>query len=154
MRIGEAAAAAGMTTKTLRFYEGSGLLTATERAANGYREYSQDAVERLGLIRRGRAAGLRLAQIRTILEIRGAGDSPCRHVRQILAGQLGQLDHRIAELQALRAVVSDLQESLNRVEDGTWMASTDLLIPLDSCPHCSGLDAPGFHSLTGTVNDG
>jgi len=37
MRIGELAAAAGTTPKTLRFYEESGLLPQAERAANGYR---------------------------------------------------------------------------------------------------------------------
>jgi len=40
MRIGEAAAAAGMTTKTLRFYEDRGLLPPAERASNGYRDYA------------------------------------------------------------------------------------------------------------------
>ena len=39
MRIGEAAAAAGMTTKTLRFYEAQGLLPPPVRKGNGYRSY-------------------------------------------------------------------------------------------------------------------
>ena len=56
MRIGEAAAAAGMTTKTLRFYEDSGLLPAAKRSSNGYRDYTEDSVARLEFIRRGRAA--------------------------------------------------------------------------------------------------
>ncbi|HEY1156834.1 MAG TPA: MerR family DNA-binding transcriptional regulator, partial [Arthrobacter sp.] len=43
MRIGEAAAAAGMTTKTLRFYENSGLLPAAKRSSNGYRDYTEDS---------------------------------------------------------------------------------------------------------------
>ena len=60
MRIGEAAAAAGMTTKTLRFYEDSGLLPAAKRSSNGYRDYHDDSVARLEFIRRGRAAGLAL----------------------------------------------------------------------------------------------
>lgn len=70
MRIGEAATAAGMTTKTLRFYEDRGLLPAPNRAGNGYRDYSADAVPRLDFIRRGRATGLTLAQISDILKVR------------------------------------------------------------------------------------
>ena len=47
MRIGELAAATGTTTKTLRFYEDSGLLPPPERTTNGYRDYGPDAVSRL-----------------------------------------------------------------------------------------------------------
>ena len=64
MRIGELAAAAGTTTKTLRFYEDSGLLPQSERSANGYRAYGPEALSLLDFIRRGRVAGLSLAQIR------------------------------------------------------------------------------------------
>ncbi len=44
MRIGELAAKAGITTKTLRYYEETGLLPPPERAANGYRDYGQSAL--------------------------------------------------------------------------------------------------------------
>ena len=44
MRIGQLAEATGTTTKTLRFYEESGLLPPAERLASGYRDYAQDAV--------------------------------------------------------------------------------------------------------------
>ena len=76
MRIGELAAAAGTTTKTLRFYEESGLLPPTERAANGYRVYGPEALFRLDFVRRGRAAGLTLAQIREVADIREPATHP------------------------------------------------------------------------------
>ena len=66
MRIGQLAEATGTTTKTLRFYEESGLLPPAERLASGYRDYAEDAVGRVGFIHRGQAAGLTLAQIRQI----------------------------------------------------------------------------------------
>ncbi|MEC5182173.1 heavy metal-responsive transcriptional regulator [Arthrobacter sp. CG_A4] len=106
MRIGEAASAAGLTAKTIRFYEGRGLLPTAERAANGYRDYALDTVSRLDFIRRSRMAGLTLAQIRDILTIRDAGGTPCAHVRDVLARQLTDLDCQIAELIALRATVA------------------------------------------------
>jgi DNA-binding transcriptional MerR regulator len=108
MRIGEAAAAAGMTTKTLRFYEDSGLLPAAKRSCNGYRDYTEDSVARLEFIRRGRAAGLALTKIREILGLRDAGEAPCAHVQDLLSNQLADLDHQIAELIALRSVVAGL----------------------------------------------
>ncbi|GAA2551110.1 DNA-binding transcriptional MerR regulator [Neomicrococcus aestuarii] len=106
MRIGEAAAAAGLTTKTIRFYEDRGLLPPAERASNGYRDYAHDTVSRLEFIRRSQMAGLTLAQIQDILRIRDAGSTPCLHVRDVLARQLMDLDRQIAEIMALRATVA------------------------------------------------
>lgn len=102
MRIGQLAEATGTTTKTLRFYEESGLLPPTERLASGYRDYAEEAVGRVGFIHRGQAAGLTLAQIRQILKIREHGQTPCSHVQGLLGERLRELDAQISELLALR----------------------------------------------------
>lgn len=111
MRIGETAAAAGMTTKTLRFYESRGLLPAADRAPNGYRDYTHETIGRLEFIRRGRTAGLTLAQIGDILSVRDIGQAPCIHVKDLLAKQLHELDAQIADLTALRATVSEFHDA-------------------------------------------
>ncbi len=110
MRIGEVAEATGTTTKTLRFYEDQGLLPAADRTPGGYRDYAADVVDRLDFIRRGRTAGLTLAQIRQVLVIRDTGQAPCRHVRGLLDTRLEALDQQIADLQALRGSVAALRE--------------------------------------------
>ena len=106
MLIGEVASAAWMSSKTLRFYEEQGLLPPARRSANGYRQYSDDTLARLDFIARGRAAGLSVSQIRTILAVSEPGDAPCAHVKDVLAGQLAELDLKIAELTTLRAGVA------------------------------------------------
>lgn len=111
MRIGEVAEAAGMTAKTLRFYENRGLLPAADRAPNGYRDYARDTVTRLEFIRRGRTAGLTLAQIGDILSIRDVGQAPCIHMRDLLGRQLSESDNQIAELTALRATVAEFHDT-------------------------------------------
>ena len=111
MRIGEVAAATGTTTKTLRFYEDAGLLPAAERTVAGYRRYDPGVVERLHFIRRGQGAGLTLAQIRTILQIRDAGHAPCAHVEKLLADRLDEIDRQLAELRELRATVAVLHRA-------------------------------------------
>ena len=110
MRIGELAEATGTTTKTLRFYEDSGLLPPPERTVSGYRDYDQDAIARLDFIRRGRATGLTLAQVREVLDIRDAGTAPCHHVKELLDIHLTALDQQIADLQALRTNVAHLRD--------------------------------------------
>ncbi|CRK55258.1 Mercuric resistance operon regulatory protein [Alloactinosynnema sp. L-07] len=114
MRIGELAAVTGTTPKTLRFYEDSGLLSPAARTPSGYREYGQDAVTRLDFIRRGRAAGLTLAQIREVLDVRDRGRAPCAHVEDLLAVRLRDLDAQIADLQALRDTVAQLHHAASR----------------------------------------
>jgi DNA-binding transcriptional MerR regulator len=110
MRIGDVAGATGTTTKTLRFYEDQGLLPAADRTTSGYRDYTPDILPRLDFIRRGRAAGLTLAQIRQILDIRDAGEPPCQHVTDLLTERLDALDRQITDLQALRDTVAGLRE--------------------------------------------
>lgn len=116
MRIGEVAAAAGMTTKTIRFYEDRGLLPPAERSANGYRRYGRDTISRLEFIRRSQIAGLTLAQIQGILRIRDNGMTPCAHVRDVLGKQLMDLDRQIAELTALRATVAEQHATAEAVD--------------------------------------
>lgn len=111
MKIGEMAALAGVTTKTLRFYEERGLLRATTRTPTGYRDYQPEVLSRLDFIRRGRNAGLTLAQISEILDLRDAGQAPCHHVEDLLAQRLAQLDRQIADLQELRTTVAALHGS-------------------------------------------
>jgi MerR family transcriptional regulator, Zn(II)-responsive regulator of zntA len=124
MRIGELAAAAGTTTKTLRFYEESGLLAPTARAANGYREYAPDALSRLDFINRGRAAGLTLAQIREVIDIRDAGDAPCDHVHRLLTARVAEIHRQIADLQDLRATLVRLRDHAEAADPSTCAADT------------------------------
>ena len=124
MRIGELAAAAGTTAKTLRFYEESGLLPPTDRTANGYRDYGPGALSRLDFIHRGRAAGLTLAQIREVIEIRDTGDAPCHHVHQLLTERLADIDRQIADLRALRATLSRQRDHTETADPSTCAAET------------------------------
>lgn len=109
MKIGEMATMAGVTTKTLRFYEERGLLPPPMRTPSGYRDYPPEVLDRLDFIRRGRNAGLTLAQISEILDLRDAGQAPCHHVEELLAYRLAELDRQIADLQELRTSVAALR---------------------------------------------
>lgn len=124
MRIGEVAEASGTTTKTLRFYEKVGLLPAPERTANGYRDYAPEILARLDFIRRSRTAGLTLAQIREVLDIRDAGVAPCQHVQALLETRVGDVDRQIADLQALRQTVAHLRDGAAAIDPTSCDATT------------------------------
>src|SRR5260221_3178405 len=114
MRIGEAAGHAGVTAKTIRFWEDQHLLPAPARTAAGYRDYDPGIVERLAFIRHAQAAGLTLEHIRQVLGIRDGGQPPCVHVTGLIAQRLGGVVARLAELTRTRAQLVVLAASAPR----------------------------------------
>jgi DNA-binding transcriptional MerR regulator len=102
MKIGEAAGQAGVTAKTVRFWEDQHLLPPPARTAAGYRDYDPAIVERLAFIRHAQAAGLTLEHIRQVLDIRDGGQPPCVHVTGLITQRLGEVDARLAELTRTR----------------------------------------------------
>jgi DNA-binding transcriptional MerR regulator len=111
MLIHELAQQTGVPPKTIRYYEGIGLLPPPARQANNYRQYTEAAVERLRFIASARSFGLSLAEIAKILAIRDAGSAPCDHVLAILQAQLADVDRRIADMLALRDTLRQLYET-------------------------------------------
>lgn len=108
MRIGEIAAASGVATKTIRYWEAEGLVRAPERTTSGYRDYDPTVISRLEFIRHAQAGGLSLSQIRQVLEISDGGDAPCAHVAGFVVQRLADVDARIAELHATRLRLQEL----------------------------------------------
>jgi len=116
MRIGEVAAAVGLPTQTIRFYERKGLVPQPRRGPNGYRVYDTPTLTRLRFIRSGQGAGLTLLEIATILELRGEGATPCAHVRELLSTKLHDVHTRQRELAALETELEGLISRSRRLD--------------------------------------
>jgi len=102
MRIGELADDVSITTEAVRYYEKVGLLAAPTRTASGYRDYNHQALERLRFIRTAQTVGFTLGEIGEILDLRDNGQTPCDHVRQLIAKHAANLQQRIEDLQAMQ----------------------------------------------------
>lgn len=111
MRIGELAGISGVAASTLRFYESNGLLPAPRRAGNGYRDYPEDALERIGLIRLAQSLGFNLEQIRKVLSSRGTEGSH-ELIVQGLQGRLAEIEQLQAQLAEQRAGVLEMLERM------------------------------------------
>lgn len=108
MRIGELAARAGVSVRSLRYYEEQGLLTSL-RSPRGHRRYSEGQVERIVLIQRLFAAGL---SSRTIVDLLPCVDSPSEDTSEAalerMRDERDRLDRHIESLIHTRGVLDDL----------------------------------------------
>ncbi|HUF52967.1 MAG TPA: heavy metal-responsive transcriptional regulator [Dehalococcoidia bacterium] len=120
LRIGELANRTGFSTKTLRYYEEIGLVRPAERSESGYRLYSDEVLDRLRFVRRSRGLGLRLEDIKRILEISDEGRIPCEHVVGIVDREVAEVSEQMARLRTLRRDLTDLRARLiDAVETGS-----------------------------------
>jgi DNA-binding transcriptional MerR regulator len=99
VRIGELASAAGLTVRTLHYYEEAGLLVPSTRTASGHRLYAQSDVDRLYRIGVLKRLGLPLAAVRLALE------DPDWDVRAAMAKQLAEVERRLSAGSRLRATL-------------------------------------------------
>ncbi|MEU8840535.1 MerR family transcriptional regulator [Streptomyces roseus] len=130
MRIGELAKRAGVSVRSVRYYEEQGLLHST-RSASGQRHYTQDEVERVTFIQRLYAAGL---SSRTIAELLPCVDSPSKETSDAALTRMAQERDRLSEhiadlvrtrdsLDGLMGTAREYRESLRASEETsatTW----------------------------------
>jgi DNA-binding transcriptional MerR regulator len=110
MQIGTLASRCGLTAKTIRYYESIGVLAEPERSPSGYRQYGDDAVQRLQFITDAQCAGLSLTEIRSVLDLKDAGASSCEHTLALLERHIDDIDDQMARLRIARAELVGLAE--------------------------------------------
>ena len=101
MNIGQAAAASGVTAKMIRHYEDSGVIRAPRRTASNYRSYSDNDVHVLRFIKRARALGFSMADIKTLLGLWQDKSRSSSAVKRVAGTHIEALEHKIAELQSM-----------------------------------------------------
>ncbi|GGS20209.1 MerR family transcriptional regulator [Streptomyces humidus] len=135
MRIGELAARAGTTTRTLRYYESRGLLSA-RRNHNGHRTYDEADLKLLRQIRTLQDFGFDLEETRPFVECLRAGHpegDSCPASLAVYRRKLAELDELIGELRAVRAQVG---EQLVRAERARDELAADATVPGGPDPVC------------------
>ena len=116
MRIGELAAIAGVTPRTIRYYENLGLLSPNEREGKGFRYYSQTELAKLQKIDCLKSLGLTLEEITTVIDLYFEDSTGIRgkqKVLEILQFHLKETDEKIAALGDFR---SDLEVNILKIQ--------------------------------------
>src|SRR5690606_3264559 len=101
-KIGSLARQADVAIGTGRDYERQGLLPAPARTAPDHRSYADGAVGPRRFIRRAKALGFTLGEIRELLELTGRRAHDMAGVKSAASQKLADVDARIAELQRMR----------------------------------------------------
>jgi MerR family transcriptional regulator, thiopeptide resistance regulator len=105
VNVGEVAALAGVTVRTLHHYDRIGLLSPSERTAAGYRRYAPADLDRLYQVLVYRELGFPLEEVATLLDDPGA--DPAAHLRR----QHRLLRERLERTQAMVAAVEKEMEA-------------------------------------------
>ena len=105
--IQEVSAKTGLSAHTLRYYEKEGLLSQVERTPGGFRQYTEEDLEALGLICCLKNTGMSLQEITRFVQLTRQGD-------QTLKERVGLLrEHRESVIQRM----NEMQKHLEKV---TW----------------------------------
>jgi MerR family transcriptional regulator, redox-sensitive transcriptional activator SoxR len=103
LSIGEVARRAGIATSAIRYYERVGLLPPAPRRG-AQRRYDPQILERLAIVRLGQHVGLRIAEIKWLLDD-VPGRPPPERWRRLAGARLAQVDQLITEAKAIRELL-------------------------------------------------
>ena len=102
MKIGELAQRTGVPIDTVRYYERQGLLPEPERQPSGYRRYQSADVLRLRFVRRAKALGFTLEEIRELLALSSHREDDMGSLKAVAEQKLAGVEAKLAELTRIR----------------------------------------------------
>lgn len=108
LTIGKVARLAEVGVETIRFYERQGLIGKPLRRESGYRQYSEEAVQRLRFIRRAKDLGFTLKEIKELLELRLEQGTTCGNVRERAEAKIKDIEAKARTLQRMRKALAKL----------------------------------------------
>lgn len=114
LTVGQLARATGVPAKTIRYYEQVGVLPAPRRSAAQYRQYSRRDVHRLLFVRRARALGLSIPNLKILTAELENG--PCLamrpHLQEMVTTQLRTVQQQITAYQLLARQLAQVLQRL------------------------------------------
>jgi MerR family transcriptional regulator, copper efflux regulator len=108
MRISELSKRTNLKAHTIRFYEKEGLLPTryVQRRKNNYREYVEEAVNRLLLIKEGQLAGFTIAELRELTNADESGPTADEKQVILIQRKLASIDRKIGRLETFKAYLT------------------------------------------------
>jgi MerR family mercuric resistance operon transcriptional regulator len=111
MTIGKVAREAGVGVETIRFYEGRGLIDEPPRRESGYRQYPEEIVSRLRFIKRAKALGFTLNEIKELLLLRVEPGATCKDIRLRAKTKISEIEAKIRALTEMKVTLDQLAQT-------------------------------------------
>jgi MerR family copper efflux transcriptional regulator len=110
MKIKNLAEKTGLTAPTIRFYEKEGLLDSrhVRRENNNYRDYNEETVDQLLLIRQLQAAGFTITELRVMTQAGGLDEFSLPKKIVFLRQKMKEIDEKKAELEQIQNLLSKM----------------------------------------------
>jgi DNA-binding transcriptional MerR regulator len=124
----------GISAKTLRYWEGLGLLPETSRTHTGYRLFSAAMIQYVQFITESKGLGLTLKEIRAALELFRRGGNPCPSVAKSIQLRCSALEKQIQSLQQLRERLQQLGKKWSKDPSNFCFWETELCRSACGCP--------------------
>jgi MerR family mercuric resistance operon transcriptional regulator len=102
---GTLAVRSGCNIETIRYYERIGILPPPPRSQGGHRLYGEDLIKRLTFVRRSRALGFTLEEIRQLLRLVEGSNYTCAQIEIIAHQHTRDIRQKIADLKKLKSVL-------------------------------------------------
>ncbi len=109
--IGKLAEHTGVSAKTIRYYEQTGLIPEAKREDNGYRVYGERAVHLLRFVKRARDLGFSIDEVGNLLALWADDARASSDVKKLAKEHLQGIDDKIKELKNLRKTMRALIDS-------------------------------------------
>ena len=112
MKIQELAAQTGLTIHTIRFYEKEGLLDRrhVRREKNNYRNYSDEALERLSLVKKFQGLGCSLAELKEILQDQDTNTRTNSQIIEWILQKMNDVERKKNELDQILGTLNRMLE--------------------------------------------
>jgi len=111
LTMGQLAKKTKVNIETIRYYERRGLIPEPPRLESGYRQYTEDFVDRIKFIKRAQELGFSLKEILDLLSLRVDPDTTCGDVKKRAEIKLADVEDKIEALKRIKNALSKLVAS-------------------------------------------
>lgn len=125
LTIGQLARRASINVETVRYYERIGLISRPARPVTGYRKYNPEILRRLHFIRKAKALGFQLGEIKNLLRL---AEGHCDDVQSIAQDKLDQVRDKLTDLHRLEQLLAVLIRRCGHSGDNAHCPIIDSLL--------------------------
>ncbi len=108
LTIGQVAKKAGVNVETIRYYERLGYIPKPPRPRSGYRQYSEETVNRIQFIKRAQKLGFTLKEISELLSLKVDSGNTCADVKRRAEAKITDIEEKIHNLQGIKKALAKL----------------------------------------------